>query len=440
MPKAEATEKANTWTNWAGAQSCAPKDLVRPRSRGELVDVVGRAASEGRQVTVAGSGHSFTGTAMTEDLMLDIGQLSGVIEMDRSSGLVKVAGGTVLADLNRELEKLGLAMPNLGDIDAQTISGAISTATHGTGADLPNISAQVEAIDLATANGEMLELTPGSDPDRLLAARVGVGSLGAIAAVTLRTVPAFNLHRQDTPMPLTDVLENFHELAAENQHFEFFVFPYADKALTIRRNRTELPPDRRGPAERYISDVLIENRLGDVLLRASGRVPRTIPKMARFAGFFMNQAEQVDSSYRIFANYRTIRFNEMEYAVPREAGPEALTRVLDLIRTEGLLMPMPIECRVTAADDALISPTSERDTTYIAVHQHATMEWRPYFDVIEQIFVSYGGRPHWGKRHSRTAEQLAEVYPHWQRFQAVRDELDPGRVFSNAYVKRVLGA
>ncbi len=440
MSTPEAKESTNSWTNWAGAQTCAPKDLVRPRSRGELVDVIGRAASEGRQVTVAGSGHSFTDTAMTEDLMLDIGQLSGVIEVDRSSGLVKVAGGTVLADLNSELEKLGLAMPNLGDIDAQTISGAISTATHGTGASLPNISAQVEAIDLVTANGEMLELTPGSDPDRLRAARVGVGSLGAIAAVTLRTVPAFNLHRQDTPMPLTDVLGNFHELAAENQHFEFFVFPYADKALTIRRNRTELPPDRRGPAERYISDVLIENRLGDVLLRASGKVPRTIPKLARFAGAFMNQAEQVDSSFRIFANYRTIRFNEMEYAVPREAGPEALSRVLDLIRTEGLPMPMPIECRVTAADDALISPTSGRDTTYIAVHQHATMEWRPYFDVIEQIFVSYGGRPHWGKRHSRSAEQLAEVYPQWRRFQAVRDELDPGRVFSNRYVKRVLGA
>ena len=433
------TDSAPVWTNWAGAQTCSPRDLFRPGSTEELAEIVGTGAAAGRQITVAGSGHSFTGAALTEDLMIDAGALSGVIDHDLRAGLVKVGGGTVLADLNRELHRLGQGMPNLGDIDTQTISGAISTGTHGTGAELPNIAAQVAAIDLVTADGRLLELTAENQPNVLRAARIAVGSLGVIAAVTLKTVPAFNLHRIDQPMPLTRVLSDFHELAAENEHFEFFVFPYADQALTIRRNRTMKPLQRRGRVERYVSDVLIENEIGDLMLRFEGKFPRTIPKLARFATRFMNQAEQIDRSFRIFANYRTIRFNEMEYALPREAGPEAVSRVLDLIRDERFPMPMPIECRVVSGDDALLSPAHERATTYVAVHQHANAEWRPYFEAIEEIFKSYDGRPHWGKRNSRTAADLSALYPEWDRFQAVRDELDPKRVFSNAYVSRILG-
>jgi len=428
-----------TWTNWAGVQTCSPRDLIRPRSRRELIETVAAGASEGRQITVAGSGHSFTGTALTDDLMLDVGALSGLIDADLSTGLVKVGGGTVLADLNRGLDRLGLAMANLGDVDAQTIAGAISTGTHGTGADLPNISAQVVAIDLVTADGRVRELTVADTPDQLRAARVAIGALGVIAAVTLKTVPAFALHRIDKPMPLQEALTNFHALAADNQHFEFFVFPYTDKALTIRRNRTELPLDPRGRVERYVNDVVIENGLGELGLRYVGKAPRMIPKLARFSTVFMNQAERVDSSFRIFANYRTIRFNEMEYALPREAGPEAVSRVLQMIESERFPMGMPIECRTVAGDDAMLSPAYDRATTYVAVHQHWSMEWRPYFEAIEEIFKSYGGRPHWGKRNSRTAADLAPDYPEWDRFQEVRNEFDPDRVFSNAYVRRVLG-
>ncbi|MFA9400884.1 MAG: D-arabinono-1,4-lactone oxidase [Acidobacteriota bacterium] len=428
-----------TWSNWAGDRRCEPRDLVRPGSLRELTEVVAAGAAEGRQITTTGSRHSFTGAAMTDDLMLDVGVMSGVIEADRSSGLVRVGGGTVLADLNRELDRLGLAMPNLGDIDRQTISGAISTATHGTGAGLPNIPAQVEAVELVGADGEIRRLTAAETPDLLRAARVAVGSLGVIAAVTLRTVPAFNLHRIDAPMALDPVLDGFERLAAENEHFEFFIFPYTETALTIRRNRTDRPPAPRARLERFLSDVVVENGLGDLALKATGMAPGSIPRMARFSSGFMSQAEQVDVSHRVFANHRTIRFTEMEYALPREAAPEALLRVLDLIRAERFPLAMPIECRVVAGDDALISPTHRQDSAYLAIHQYRGLEWRPYFEAIEEIFDSYGGRPHWGKRHSQTAATLAPRYPEWQAFQAARDELDPGRVFSNAYVREVLG-
>jgi L-gulonolactone oxidase len=430
----------SAWTNWAGNQTCHPKELLHPAGRAELCEQIVAASEAGRRVAVVGSGHSFTAAALSDDLLLDISGISGVIEADLSTGLVKVGGGTVLADLNRALDSLGLAMANLGDIDRQTIAGAISTGTHGTGAGMPNLPAQVAAIDLVTADGEVHELDETGTPDLLRAARVAIGSLGVITAVTLKTVPAFNLHRVDQPMPLGRALADFDELTAANEHFEFFVFPYTDTALTICRNSTDRPPAPRSRFDRYFGDVVIENGLGDLALKFTGKVPSVIPKTARFSTRFMSQAEQIDVSHRCFANYRTIRFNEMEYAVPRESGPEALGRVLDLIQSESMPLAMPIECRVVPADDNLISPVSGRDSTYIAVHQYAGLEWQPYFREIERIFDSDGGRPHWGKHHFQTAETLAPRYPGWDEFGRIRDRLDPDRTFSNQYVTTVLGA
>ena len=425
------------WSNWSGLQRCQPRDFVKVSGVGELAEVVGKAGSEGRQVTTVGSGHSFTPTALSDDLLLDITRIAGVISVDRDSGLVEVGAGTILADLNRELDRLGLAMPNLGDIDRQTIAGAISTGTHGTGRALPNISAQIERMKVMGADGTVRDLEPGSD--ELLAARVSIGSLGVITSVTLRTVPAFNLHRVDEPMDLDEALADFDRITQENEHFEFFVFPYTRTALTLKRNRTDRPLAPRSKADRFLGDVVIENGLGDLALRATGKFRSAIPKMARFSTGFMSQSEQVDRSHRVFANYRTIRFNEMEYALPAEAGPETLDRVLAMIEGENFPLPMPIECRISAGDDALISQAHERPTVYIAVHQHRTMEFEPYFREIERIFREVDGRPHWGKLHFREAADLAPSFPRWDDFQRVRDRLDPNRTFSNAYVRRVLG-
>lgn len=427
-----------TWRNWTGDQVCDPAEVARPRSTEELAESIGSAVESGRRVRVAGSGHSFTEAALTQETMLRIEALDRVIDADPSTGLVRVEAGIVLRDLNRRLDDLGLAMENLGDIDSQTLAGAISTATHGTGARLRNISAQVEAIELVLADGSVRELDRDSGA-LLQAARVGIGALGAISAVTLRCLPEFTLHRIDEPRPLEAVLGDFHQLAGDNDHFEFFVFPYTQTALTIRRNRTDRAPRPRSPLRRYVGDVIVENGVGDLLLRLGRRRPALIPRLARGAARVMSQGERIDRSDRIFANHRTIRFTEMEYAIPREHGPDALRRVLDLIASEHLDIPMPIECRVVAGDDALLSPAHDRDTTYVAVHQYRGMEWRPYFEAVEEIMASYDGRPHWGKRHFQTAESLRELYPRWPDFEAIRDELDPRRVFANDYTERVLG-
>ena len=429
-----------TWRNWAGDQVCVPFERLRPRDRDELASAVAAAAAAGRKVSVAASGHSFTEAAMTYGgTMIDAGALSGVIDADRSSGLVKVGGGTVLAELNEQLSRLGLAMENLGDIDRQTIAGAISTGTHGTGAKLRNISSQVEGMELVLGDGSARELSAEGEPELLRAARVGVGALGAISAVTLRCVPAFALHRVDSPALREEVLDAFQERADANDHFELFTFPYADSALVLERNRTDGPPRPRGRAAAFLNDVVLENWALEAVSAAGKALPRAIPSLSRFAAWLASGSTATDRSDRVFANERRVRFTEMEYGVPRESGPEAVRRVVEWVRSNRYPVFFPIEMRVTAGDDALLSPSHERDTVYIAVHQYRGMEWRPYFEAVEAIMDEYGGRPHWGKRHFQTAATLAERYPRWAAFQAARDELDPERVFANEYAERVLG-
>jgi len=431
------SERGTTWRNWAGDQSCAPFERIRPRDRDELAAAVAAAAAAGRKVGVPGSGHSFTEAALTGGTMIDVGALSGVIDADRSSGLVKVGAGTVLAELNEELSRLGLAMENLGDIDRQTLAGAVSTGTHGTGAKLGNISSQIAAMELVLGDGSVRELS--EDGDLLRAARVGIGALGAIASVTLRCVPAFVLHRVDTRRPRDEVLASFQESADANEHFELFTFPYADSALVLERNRTDGPPRPRGRAAAFLNDVVLENWALGALSATGKALPRANPALSRFAAAVASGSTATDRSDRIFANERRVRFTEMEYGVPREHGPEAAQRVIDWVRENRYPVFFPIEMRVTAADDALISPSHERDTVYIAVHQYRGMEWRPYFEAVESIMNEYGGRPHWGKRHFQTASTLPERYPRWADFLAARDELDHGRVFTNEYAERVLG-
>jgi len=427
-----------TWRNWTGDQRCSPAEILRPQDRDELAAALRAAAEAGRKIGVVGSGHSFTEAAMTDGTMVDVAALSGTIEADRPSGLVRVGAGTVLAELNEELNRLGLAMENLGDIDRQTVAGAISTGTHGTGARLRNISAQVEAVELFSAGGEVRELD-SSTPDLLRAARVGLGALGAITAVTLRCVPAFVLERIDSPLPREEVLESFEQRAAGHDHFELFTFPYADSALVLERNRVEGPPRPRGRVAAYLNDTVLENWALEAL-SASGRLaPRAIPRLSRLAAALASGGRTVDRSDRVFASERRVRFTEMEYGVPREHGPEAARRVIEWVRANRYPVLFPIEMRVAAGDDALLSPSHERDTAYIAVHQYRGMEWRPYFEAVEAIMREYGGRPHWGKRHFQTAATLAPLYPEWATFQAARDELDPGRVFTNEYAERVLG-
>jgi FAD-linked oxidoreductase len=432
-------EYAARWQNWAGDQLCSPRVVEHPRSVEELSAAIARAASSGLRVRAAGAGHSFSEIACSDEVLVRLDRLADVLDVDVGSGLVRAQAGITIRELSRRLETHGLALENLGDIDVQSIAGAISTATHGTGARLRNISAQVAELTLVLADGSTLVCSPERDEEVFRAARVGLGALGAIAEVTLRCVPAFTLRGVDEPAPLAQTLERFEALALGNDHFEFFVFPYADVALTRTNNRTDEPPRPRGRVAVYANDVLLTNHAFGAFCRIARRMPGAIPQINRLVTRLAGRSERVERSASIFASPRLVRFTEMEYALPRERTPEAVRRVMEMISSRGLAVPFPIEVRTAAPDDAFLSTAAGRETGYVAVHMFAGMQWRDYFERVEAIMDELGGRPHWGKRHFQTAATLRGRYPDWDRFQAVRARLDPGGMFTNAWTERVLG-
>jgi L-gulono-1,4-lactone dehydrogenase len=387
-----------------------------------------------RQVKVAGSGHSFTDIACTDGVMIDLSGMNRVLDVSGED--VTVEAGITLHDLGEHLAERGLGMENQGDVDPQTLAGAISTATHGTGGLFRNLSSQVVGVRLVTGGGDVLDIREG---DELRAARVGLGALGAISAVTLRCVPAFTIHRIDAPRPLDDVLPRLDELVDAYDHWEAFTLPYTRVALTLGSTRTDREPRPRGAARAFLRDVLIENAALDAACRLGRRFPSMIPAINRRFAALMSRAEYLDASHRVYANTRLVRFTEMEYGIPREDAAEALERVLALIERRRLRVGFPIELRVVAADDALLSTAHGRPTAYIAVHQYRGMEFETYFRAVETIMEDYGGRPHWGKRHYQSAATLAPRYPEWERFQEVRRLLDPEGRFENDYTRRVLG-
>ena len=431
--------RPSAWRNWTGDQSCRPVAIERPGSLQELSAAVTRAGARGLRVRVAGAGHSFSDIACTDGMMLSLERMAGILDIDRSAGLVRVQAGITIHQLSRALDAHGLALENLGDIDIQSIAGAISTATHGTGARLPNIPAQVVALTLVLADGSTLACSPERDPETFRAARVGLGCLGVIAEITLRCVPAFTLHGRDAPAPLSDTLERFDDLVSANDHFEFFVFPHADIALTRTNNRAERPPRPRSRAVAYANDVLLTNRAFELCCRFGRRFPGRIPQINRLVTRLAGSSERVDRSYEIFASPRLVRFTEMEYALPREHTVAAVREVMELVPRNGFAVPFPIEVRTAAPDDALLSTAAGRDTGFVAVHMFEGIAWEPYFGAVEAIMDGLGGRPHWGKRHFQTAATLRTRYPDWDRFQTVRSRLDPNGRFANAWTERVLG-
>jgi L-gulono-1,4-lactone dehydrogenase len=419
-----------TWTNWARQQRCAPERVETPGSEEELARVV---AGAGR-VKVAGSGHSFTDIACTDGVMVDMSRMCRVLSVD---GLdVTVEAGITLHDLGEELRGRGLAMENQGDVDPQTLAGAISTATHGTGGGFGNLSSQVVGVRLVDGTGELRDIREG---DELRAARVSLGALGAIASATVHCVPVFTIHRVDEPRPLDDVLPRLDALVDGHDHWEAFVMPYTRKALTLTSERTDRRPEPRGRAAAFLHDVVLENAVLGLFCRTGRAFPWLIPALNRRLAALMGHAEHLDASNRVYANTRLVRFTEMEYAIPRERAAEALERVLALIERRRLPIGFPIELRVVRPDDGLLSTAYERPTAYIAVHQYVGMEFETYFRAVEAIMDEYEGRPHWGKRHYQTAATLRPLYPEWDRFAEIRERLDPERRFENDYLRRVLG-
>ncbi|MFI8389802.1 D-arabinono-1,4-lactone oxidase [Streptomyces sp. NPDC085540] len=427
------------WHNWAGNITATPVRTVTPASVGELQETVLRAAEDGLRVKAVGTGHSFTAAAATDGVLVRPQALVGIRSIDRAAGTVTVAAGTVLKDLNRALSREGLSLTNMGDIMEQTVSGATSTGTHGTGRDSASIAAQIRGLELVTADGRLLTCSEKENPEVFAAARIGIGALGIVTAITFAVEPLFFLTAREEPMGFDRVTAEFEEHFAENEHFEFYWFPHTGNCNTKRNNRSQGPAAPPGRVSAWVEDELLSNGLFQAVNSLGRAVPATIPSIARVASRALSARTYTDIPYKVFTSPRRVRFVEMEYALPREQVVEALRELRAMVDRSGLRISFPVEVRTAPADDITLSTASGRDTAYIAVHMYRGTPYQAYFTAAERIFTAHGGRPHWGKVHTRDAGYFSEVYPRFGEFTALRDRLDPDRVFGNDYLRRVLG-
>lgn len=435
------TRIGGTWQNWGRSASVRPVRVERPRSPEGVQRAVRAAVHQGLTIKAVGAGHSFTGIAVAPGVLLELDDLQGLVSADTSTGRVTLLAGTRLHRIPGLLASYGLALENLGDIDRQSLAGAISTGTHGTGATFGGLATQVVGVTLITAAGEFLRIDEQSSPELLPAVALGLGALGIIVEVTLQCVPTFVMHAVDEPAPLEDVLSSLDERVATAEHFEFYWFPHTDVALTKRQSRLPESAVRHPlPAVgKWVDETLLANGVYRVVCAAGQVVPAITPPFSRLAVRLTGDREYTDLSHRVLTQSRTVRFREMEYALPAGEVVAAFREVQALIAQRGWRIEFPIEVRFAAEDDRWLSTAYGRASAYIAVHRYWRADPTAYFEAVERIMLDHGGRPHWGKLHTLDVETLRERYPRFDDFLALRDRLDPDRRFANRYLDRVLG-
>jgi FAD/FMN-containing dehydrogenase len=387
------------WANWSGSVRAHPARLESPATEADVAALVGRAVRDGLSVRPAGSRHSFTPLCATNGVAVDLHDLAGIEAIDATAGTATILAGTRLSAIGDQLRAAGWALHNQGDVDVQTVSGAIGTGTHGTGPELGNLSSAVAGVRIVTADGDAVHASEDVRPGLFQAARLSLGAFGIITAITFRCVPAYNLHERvwfEGPGESLDLLA---ARIDATRHYEFFWYPFRDlfehKALAL----TNAPPD-------------------------------PLPDRKR---------ERVDHAHRVFPSVREHRFNEMEYAVPADAGPACFAEIRRVIHERHPDVQWPVEYRTLAGDDVWISPAYSRASVTISVHEDAARPYAALFDDCEAVFRTYDGRPHWGKIHCRRGEELAPAYERWEHWWRLRAELDPGGVFLNDHLRELGG-
>ncbi len=422
------------WTNWSGSVDAKPRLFARPRTVAELARLVQQA----RKVRIVGAGHSFMPLCATDDSLISLANLEGDLEIAPDRQTVWAPAGWGLDRLTQALWAAGLSLINQGDINPQSLAGAIATGTHGTGAELGSISTQACGFRLMQADGGIVECGPELRPALYQAQRLSLGLLGVAVAIRLHVLPAYHLEERIVRMRLDEVAVRLDELAATTRHMEFFVFPYCDEV--IFKTLHPVAGEHDMPSATDIDERPF--RLAcDLAAAAKWTVPASQRLMMRLSG---KPTRRVGPAYRIFPSERTIRFEEMEYEFPREAGLPTLRAAIDQIRRRRMPIAFPFEFRLAAADDIWMSPFGfgpdmSGSGASVSFHQYAKMPWREAFANIEAVFRGGGGRPHWAKRHSLTAAEVHRLYPRTPDFLKARAEADPTQKFVNAHLATLFG-
>ncbi len=388
---------SETWANWAGNVESEPRRIVRPRDEDALVEAVRSAAQAGENLRVVGTGHSFVPIVATDGCLVTLDEDIGFESFDAGALTATVRAGTKLTDVGAPLLEHGMALRNMGDIDVQSVAGALSTGTHGTGRTLRNLSSAITALRLIDATGERIECSAESEPEIFEFARVSLGALGVLSAVRMQLDPAYRLHERVWQEDCEPVLDALSERIEKNRHYEFFWFPGPDRCEQKAINPTERDADP----------------LADV------------------------EGERIDWSYRILPSVRELKFFEMEYSVPAESGPECFREIRTMLREKHPEVVWPVEYRTLAADDIPLSTAYQRETVTISIHRDGRKDYAAVMDDSEAVFRNFAGRPHWGKLHRRTHSELLELYPRFDEFCELRRRLDPDGVFLNPFLREL---
>ncbi|WP_335872969.1 D-arabinono-1,4-lactone oxidase [Bacillus sp. 2205SS5-2] len=429
-------ETPQAMKNWSESLQFQPQIIQKPTSIEEIVEIVNIASSQNRKIRVIGSGHSFTPLIKTNDILLSLDHLQGVIEVDENELTAEVWAGTKLSRLGSELHELGYSQENLGDINVQSVSGALLTGTHGTGVDHGVLSTQIEEVTIVLANGRVTSFSRKLHPEVFPAHALSLGLLGIVVKLKLRIVPKQNYKHTSQRMELDTALRELPRLLEENEHFEFYAFPYSSMIQVKRMNKTS----EQGSSyafEKWKASKL-ENSAYSILSEIARIKPSLSSLISRFSAKSVPNTAMIGPSFELFSTVRTVKFNEMEYCVPRQNIRPVLEKILEMIKQENIAVHFPVECRFVKEDDLWLSPAYQRESAYIAVHMYKGMPYEKYFHKVERIFQEYDGRPHWAKLHTMTYDDLIRLYPMLPAFIKLREQMDPKGLFVNEYLSRLL--
>lgn len=417
------------WKNWSGSQICYPQERKAPATVEELQALVKEAPGKIRPV---GSGHSFTSLVPTDDTIISVGRLSGLVDHNAATNQATLWAGTRLGDIGGPLAERGQAMINMPDIDEQTLAGALGTATHGTGSGIGCLPAFVEGMQIVTANGDVLECDRNNNTDLFDAARVNLGALGIVTQVRMQNAPLYRLKREMEWLPIEDILNQADELADNNRNFEFYYIPFSGYGFVDVQNITDEPVS---------STERLDQNDGAETLKDLRDWLKWSPKLRELV--LSTYAKTIDkeiviaNSWENYASERNVRFNEMEYHLPRENMAKAFREIRELVETKFPEVFFPFEVRYIKSDDIWLSPFYQRETCSIAVHRYYKEDYKPLFKAVEPILRKYHGRPHWGKLNTMTAQDLKVHYKNWQAFKDIRQQYDPNGKFLNSYLEQL---
>lgn len=427
--------KSVYWQNWSGSVKFNPKQIFTPTTIEEVVSIVKKANIEKKKIRVVGSRHSFTPLISTTDFLVSLDNLQGVISIDKKEYIAEVWAGTKLERLGHELFEYGFAQENLGDINVQSIAGALLTGTHGTGTQHGILASQIEEITVVLPTGDVLVCSKTKNIDIFKALGVSLGLLGIVVKMKIRIKPALTYRYESKKMLTTDLYNQLDELKNENQHFEFYLFPYSKNVQVKMMNETRTK-NHTFKFEKW-KVATIENKVFWFLSEISRNIPKSSKQISRLCANNVPNSKMIGPSFELFSTVRNVKFNEMEYSIPQEQMVDATTEIQEEIIRKNFNVHFPIECRFVKADRFFISPASSRDSAYIAIHMYKGMPHQEYFQRIEEILQSYGGRPHWGKMHNMTIEDLHKLYPQLSDFLEIRRKLDSNNIFVNAYLSKL---